>query len=93
MSIRPILGTLGGVFVGLLAIIIWLLTFEPHGGVELSRYLFPLSAPILQRVYPAQSIPVPLWYGVAWLQWVVLGALVDLLRRVLSRQSRHDNAG
>ena len=76
----------------MLAIVIWMLTLQPHGGVELSRYLFPLSGLILERMYPAQSIPVPLWYGVALLQWIVLGALVDLLGRVFRRESGHSIA-
>ena len=92
MHIRPYIGTLCGIAVGVLAVVIWMVTFQPHGGVELSRYLFPLSAFILERMYPAQSIPVPLWYGGALLQWVILGAVVDLLRRVFRRESRHDNA-
>src|SRR5258706_15549899 len=90
MHLRPYLGSLCGFGVGVIAIGIWMLTFEPHGSVELSRYLFPLNAIILERMYPAQSIPVPLWYGGALLQWLVLGGLVDLLRRVLRRESRHD---
>jgi hypothetical protein len=73
MRIGPYFGTLCGFAVGVLAIVIWMLTFEPHGGVELSRYLFALSAFILKRIYPAASIPVPLWYGGALLQWVILG--------------------
>ncbi|HXJ61064.1 MAG TPA: hypothetical protein VNU68_30835 [Verrucomicrobiae bacterium] len=92
MRIRPYIGILCGFGVGVLAVIIWMLTFQPHGGVELSRYLFPLSALALERVYPTQSIPVSLWYGGALLQWLVVGALVDLLRRVFRRESRHDNA-
>jgi hypothetical protein len=75
-----------------LAIVIWMLTFQPHGGVELSPYLFPLSAPILDRLYPTESVPVILFYGSALLQWVLFGALVDLLRRIFRRESRHDNA-
>ena len=92
MRIRPYIGILCGFGVGVLPVIIWMLTFQPHGGVELSRYLFPLSALVLERVYPTQSIPVSLWYGGALLQWLVVGALVDLLRRVFRRESRHDNA-
>ena len=76
----------------MLAVIIWMLTFQPHGGVELSMYLFPLSAVVLDRMYPAQSIPVPLWYAGALFQWLAVGGLVDLLRRVFRRESRHDNA-
>lgn len=78
----PYVGTVCGAAVGVLAIAIWMLTFQPHGGVELSRYLFPFSALILKRIYPAQSIPVEGWYGTALLQWVFLGALVDVLRKL-----------
>lgn len=89
MGVRPFIGTLCGTALGVVAIIIWMLTFEPHGGPELSRYLFPLSALALGRLYPAQSIPVPLWYGVALFQWIILGAVVDLLRRGFRRDSGH----
>jgi sterol desaturase/sphingolipid hydroxylase (fatty acid hydroxylase superfamily) len=93
MHIRPYIGTLCGIGVGVLAIVIWMLTFQPHGGVELSHYLFPVSGLILERIYyPAQSIPVPLWYGGALLQWLVVGVVVDLLRRAFRRASHHDNA-
>jgi len=93
MSIRPYIGTVCGFGVGVLAIIIWMLTFQPHGGVELSHFLFPVSALILERIYyPAYSIPVPLWYGGALLQWLAIGAVVDLLRRAFRRESQHDNA-
>jgi hypothetical protein len=88
MHIRAFIGTLCGIAVGVLTIVIWMLTFEPHGGVELSRYLFPLSAPILECIYPAQSIPVLVWYATAFIQWLLLGVIVDLLRRVFRRQVR-----
>jgi hypothetical protein len=84
MRIRPSIGTLCGAGIGVVAIVIWMLTFQPHGNVALSRYRFPLSALILQRMYPAESIPVPLWYGGALVQWLALGAFVDLLRRSTS---------
>lgn len=92
MHIRAYIGTLCGFGVGVLAVVIWMLTFQPHGGVELSRYLFPLSATVLKRMYPQQSIPAPLWYGFALFQWLGVGALVDLLRGVFRRESRHDKA-
>lgn len=92
MHIRAYIGTLCGIGFGVVAVVIWMLTFQPHGGVELSRYLFPLSAPVLGHMYPQQSIPVPLWYGVALLQWLGVGAFVDLLRRVFRRESRHKDA-
>jgi hypothetical protein len=91
MRVRPFIGTLVGSVVGVLAVIIWMLTFEPHGGPELSRYLFPVSAIVLERMFPTQSIPVPLWYAGALLHWLVPGALVDLLRRAFRKESRHDN--
>jgi hypothetical protein len=81
MRIQPYVATLCGIIVGALAVVIWMLTFQPHGGAELPRYLFPLSAFILERLYPAQSIPVALWYGCALLQWVSVGVLVDILRK------------
>lgn len=58
----------------------------------LQGYLFLLSALLLERIYPTLSIPVPLWYRGALLQWLVVGATVDLLRRVFRRASRYDNA-
>jgi hypothetical protein len=81
MDLRPYAGTLSGIGIGLLAIVIWMLTFQPHGGVELSWCLFPLNAIVLERLYPAQSIPASLWYGGALLQWTALGACVDVFRR------------
>jgi hypothetical protein len=93
MHIRPHIGRLGGIAAGVLAVIVWMVTFQPHGGVELSRYLFPLSACILERIYPTPPIPVALWYGGALLQWVSLGVLVDLLRKAFRKDSRHDNPG
>jgi len=87
MRIQSCVGTLSGTGVGVLAILIWMLTLQPHSGAELSDYLFPMSALILELIYdPAQSIPVPLWYGGALLQWVIAGAVVDILRRAFRRQ-------
>jgi len=86
MRTRPYIGTLCGIAVGVLAIVIWMLTFEPHGGVELSWYLSPMSVLILKRAYPEQSIPVPLWYGVGFLQWVLIGAFGDLLLRAFRKK-------
>ena len=86
MRIRRYIGTLCGAGVGVLAIVIWMATFQPHGGVELSPYLFPLSPIILKRLYPAQSVPVVVWYGGALVQWLVFGALLDVLRSVFRRE-------
>ena len=92
MRIQPFIGTLVGILIGLLAITAWLITFEPHGGPELSHYLFPGSVILLEWMFPTRSIPVPLWYCGALLHWVIPGVLVDLLRRAFRRESRHDNA-
>ena len=75
--IRPYFGTLSGAVLGVAAIVIWALTFEGHGGIEHSRYLFPLSRPILERIYPAQDIPASIWFGIAFIQWLLLGVLLD----------------
>jgi len=77
--IRPCIATLAGFVAGVLAVAIWMATFEPHGGVELSRYFFSLSAVVLERIYPGESVPALVWYGFALLQWVTLGVVVDLL--------------
>lgn len=92
MSIRSYIGTLVGTAIGLTAIVVWLATFEPHGGPELSHYLFPGSAILLERMFPTCSIPVPLWYVGALLHWVIPGVFVDLLRRAFRRESRHEKA-
>lgn len=85
--LRAFTGTLCGFLIGILAIAVWVLTFEPHGGPELSHYLFPLSAAILGYIYPNTSIPVAVWYGGALLQWIALGVLVDLLRSAFPRKA------
>jgi hypothetical protein len=90
MCIRPYLGTVIGVIVGIGAVLVWMLTFEPNGGVELSHFLFPISALALERAYyPDSSIPVPLWYGGAVVQWVCIGILVDLVRRKLRAKKQN----
>jgi len=86
MRIRPFIGTLAGFAVELITIIAWLITFEPHGGRELSHYLFPGSALLLERMFPACSIPVFLWYAGALFHWVIPGVLVDLFRRAFRRE-------
>jgi hypothetical protein len=88
MRLQVFIGSLCGLVMGVITIIIWILAFEPHGGIELSPYLFPLSAPILNRFYPGQSIPVPIFYGLPFLQWVLAGMLVDFLRGILSKRGR-----
>ena len=81
MRTRPWLWTACGAAAGVLAIAAWLATFDPHGGVDWSPWLFPLSSAALERRYPFRSVPVPLFYASALLQWIVANAAVDLLRR------------
>lgn len=42
MPTRPFLFTAIGAALGGVAVILWIATFSPHGGVELSLLLFPL---------------------------------------------------
>jgi hypothetical protein len=74
-----------GFLAGLAAMALWMLTFSPHGGVELSAYLFPLAKFVLVRLYRTQAIPVGMWYGGALLQWVLLGAVIDVVRATMRR--------
>jgi len=85
--LRPCIATLCGFAAGVLALAIWMFTFDPSTGIELSRYLFPASAAILSRMHPNTSIPVPLWYCGALLQWIILGTLVDIIRGAFRRRS------
>jgi hypothetical protein len=73
-------GTLAGIVVGLVAVAVWVVTFSPHGGVELSMYLFPISATLLSCIYGNASVPALLWFASAILQWVAIGVCVDLVR-------------
>jgi hypothetical protein len=78
-----VVGTICGLFVGVAAIALWMFTFSPHGGVELSAFLFPLSRVVLAWLYPAQSVPVGMWYGGALLEWVLIGSVVDVVRLIV----------
>ena len=91
MRIRPFIGTLLGIAVGVLAIIVWMVKFAD--GRELSHYLFPLTVLILEQMYPTQSIPVPLWYGGALFHWVTIGALIDLARKAFRMRSGRADSG
>ena len=66
--------TLLGTVIGIAAIVIWMMTFDPHGGVELSGFLFPISSSLLSSVvFPHESVPVLIWYLGAFFQWFCLG--------------------
>jgi hypothetical protein len=92
MKIRPYLGTLGGLVLGLFAISLWAVTFQPHGGVELSSFLLPASRPVFDRLYPNESVPVFAWFGFGVVQWVIAGTMVDLIRWFLCGRSQWSNA-
>src|SRR5438876_10871002 len=49
--LRQWLFTVIGAIVGILAIAVWIVTFQPHGGVELSGYLFPCSRSLLRLLF------------------------------------------
>jgi len=87
VRIHAYLGTLIGTGVGMLALMIWLLTFEPHGGPEYSRWLFPAARPLLDALYPQQAPPMPVFFFAALVHWLLPGVLVDLLRAAFRRLS------
>jgi hypothetical protein len=73
--------TLIGAAAGPIVVGIWTATFQPHGGVELSSYLFPLSAWLLGEViFRHDSIPVLVWYGSALSHWAAVGCVIDFFR-------------
>ena len=77
--------TILGSIASVLAVLVWVITFQPHGGVELSAYLFPVSRLLLQWIYPHESIPPTIWYVSALLHWFFIGASVDIVRYVTRR--------
>lgn len=87
VRIQPYLGTLLGTGIGMIAVMVWLLTFEPHGGPEYSGWLFPAARPLLDALYPQQAPPMPVFFFAALGQWLLPGVVVDLLRALLGRKS------
>ena len=69
-----------GIVVGFLAVAVWIATFAPHGGVELSAYLFPVARLLLGIIFPQQSIPPLVWFGSMLLHWPLIGFVMDLIR-------------
>lgn len=69
---KPLIGTISGTVLGVIGIVIWAITFEPHGGLDLSWYLFPLSRLVLEACYTGRSVPVSLMFAAAVLQWTML---------------------
>jgi len=87
--IRPYLGTISGIVLGIVTIVIWMMTYEGYPGVDYSWDLFPLSCWVLGRdLYSPINVPFALWYWGAFLQWLLAGVSVDLLRWVF-RFYRH----
>ncbi|MDB5290112.1 MAG: hypothetical protein JWL69_1353 [Phycisphaerales bacterium] len=83
---RPMLATAYGTVVGLVAFAVWAFTFSPHGGIELSAFLFPISAFVLEHAYPSQPKPALLWFGGAIFQWALIGAAIDVARAIARRR-------
>lgn len=88
MKHRRFLGTYCGIAAGLIAIIIWLITFEPHSGSGNSISLFPLAARLLNATFPNQSIPLIIWFISGFLLWVLIGVVIDLYRFLLWKNNR-----
>jgi len=83
IRIRPYLGTISGIVLGIVTIVIWMLTYEAPPGVDYSWKLFPLSCWVLGRhLYSPIYVPFAVWYCAAFLQWLLAGVSVDLLRWV-----------
>jgi len=79
--------------IGLVAIAIWVVTFEPHGGINLSNILFPISSALLNLIFPNKDVPVALWYLGAFLQYIGIGLIIDIFRgarRNKEMKSRHN---
>jgi hypothetical protein len=85
------LGTRIGAGAGVLAICVWMVTFAKEGDVELSRFLFPISAMLLERHYysAGEAIPPMLRYSGALLHWLLPGIAFDL-GRAIRRAARRE---
>lgn len=81
----PCFWTAVGGIISVLALIFWMVTFEPHGGVELSMYLFPGSSWLFGLSYQHENVPVLLWYACALLHWTLVGAGIDVVRLLRRR--------
>jgi hypothetical protein len=79
-----------GFVVSVAAVAIWIGTFSPHGGVELSGYLFPGARWICEFLYPQESVPALVFYGSALLHWPFVGFVVDVVQIIVgSRGEDH----
>jgi len=85
VHLKPWFWSSAGIVLGVVSTVAWILTFEPHGGVELSRFLFPGVRWVIQWLHPVGSVPVLLWYGCTFLHWPIIGAFIDLFRFVIRR--------
>src|SRR5688572_12110450 len=84
---RPWFWTCVGVVLSVCAVALWIATFEPHGGAELSWFLFPIARLVLDFLFRGKDIDPVLWYGSAVLQWAAVGALLDLGRWLARRRA------
>jgi len=91
VTTRPLRFTMIGAVLGVLAVVVWIATFEPHGGVELSSVLFPLWGLAADVLFHERSVPVLAWYAGALLHWPILGAVVDLGRAMRRPSQRADS--
>jgi hypothetical protein len=80
------IGTIVGAILGVILIMIWMVTYEPHGGMNLSFYLFPISALILAFAFEGKDVPVVLWYVGAFLQWLSIGIAFDFIAYLIRRK-------
>ena len=77
--------TIAGGALGIVAVLVWMATFEPHGGVNLSPYLFPLLPRMWDLVFPAVSVPAVIVYATMLVYWPLVGWVLDVIRHALSR--------
>ena len=80
--------TILGGMASLAAVLVWIVTFKSHGGVELSAYLFPAWSWLARALFAGRSLPALIWYGGALLHWVVPGAVVDIFRELHRRRGQ-----
>ena len=88
---KPFAFSIGGFSLGIVAVLVWVFTFEPHGNVELSGVLFPGVQPVLTWAFPNGDTPMSWFFAMAVAHWLIPGVLIDLIRLTLSisTASRH----
>lgn len=82
-KLRLYLGTIIGAILGIIAVAIWMGTFGFRPGeVNYAYKLFPLISIVLKwgDFYSGDTAPLTLWYFGGFLQWLLPGLCVDLIR-------------